>query len=91
MKNLIAVHLLVRGRVQGVGFRFSTQQLAMEHRIKGWVKNTIDGNVEIVAEGEKANVDHFIKTLQSPPILLHEFIELKLHLSMNLKVFGHFK
>ncbi|MBS4209891.1 acylphosphatase [Bacillus sp. FJAT-50079] len=69
MKNVCAIHLLVHGRVQGVGFRFSTQQLAMEHHIKGWVKNTMDGTVEIAAEGEKTNVDNFIKALQTSPNL----------------------
>lgn len=47
------VHLVVAGRVQGVGFRFACQRLAIQLGLGGWVKNLDDGSVEIVAEGEK--------------------------------------
>ncbi len=45
------VHILVKGRVQGVGFRFTCRQLARRLGLYGWVKNLPDGSVEIVAEG----------------------------------------
>lgn len=48
------------GRVQGVGFRFHTQQQAERHQIKGWVRNNPDGTVEIEAEGEDQNMEQFI-------------------------------
>jgi len=44
-------HLIVKGRVQGVGYRFYTQQYAQELGLTGWVKNLTDGSVEIVAAG----------------------------------------
>ena len=47
------VHIFVSGLVQGVFFRDSTRQKAQELGITGWVRNLIDGRVEIVAEGEK--------------------------------------
>jgi acylphosphatase len=47
------VHLVVRGRVQGVFFRAATQREARRLGITGWVKNRADGNVEVVAEGEE--------------------------------------
>lgn len=49
------------GRVQKVGFRFSTLQKARELNIKGFVRNLRDGSVEIEAEGEKSNIDKFIE------------------------------
>ncbi len=44
-------HYLVKGRVQGVGFRWFVQREAAEIGLRGWVRNTEDGAVEIVAEG----------------------------------------
>ncbi|GGC88288.1 acylphosphatase [Thalassobacillus devorans] len=60
-------HIIVHGRVQGVGFRFSAQQVAAEHNISGWVKNNPDGTVEIEAEGEKHNLDRFMEDIQNGP------------------------
>lgn len=48
-------HYLVKGRVQGVGFRWFVQREAAELGLRGWVRNTDDGHVEIIAAGE-ANV-----------------------------------
>ncbi len=45
-------HYLVKGRVQGVGFRWFVQREAAELGLRGWVRNTDDGNVEIIAAGE---------------------------------------
>jgi len=44
-------HYLVKGRVQGVGFRWFVQREAAEIGLKGWVRNTDEGHVEIVAAG----------------------------------------
>jgi acylphosphatase len=44
-------HYLVKGRVQGVGFRWFVQREASEIGLKGWVRNTDEGDVEIVAAG----------------------------------------
>jgi acylphosphatase len=45
-------HYLVKGRVQGVGFRWFVQREAAEIGLRGWVRNTDQGDVEIVAMGE---------------------------------------
>ncbi len=45
-------HYLVKGRVQGVGFRWFVQREAAEIGLKGWVRNTDEGHVEIVAAGD---------------------------------------
>jgi len=46
-----SIHLEVRGRVQGVGFRWYVLEMGRELRLAGWVKNRPDGNVEIAAAG----------------------------------------
>ena len=61
------LHILISGRVQGVGFRYFTQQNAMELNIGGYVKNLLDGKVEVVAEGDKAILDRFVSILRQGP------------------------
>jgi acylphosphatase len=46
-----SIHLEVRGRVQGVGFRWFVVEKAQELKVAGWVKNKPDGNVEVAAVG----------------------------------------
>ena len=50
-------HFLVKGRVQGVGFRWFVHREAAELGLRGWVSNTDDGHVEIVAAGEPELLD----------------------------------
>ena len=47
------------GRVQGVGFRFTTEAVALRFKITGFVRNLPDGRVELVAEGAESEVDRF--------------------------------
>ena len=68
-QNPAAFYALVRGRVQGVGFRYSTIQEAQQLRIKGWVRNTIAGDVEVWAEGPKEKLALLIKWLHQGPQL----------------------
>ena len=49
-------HYLVKGRVQGVGFRWFVQREAAEIGLRGWVRNTEDGHVEVLAAGEPEDV-----------------------------------
>lgn len=58
--GLKQVQLFVRGRVQGVYFRASTQREARRLGISGWVKNRSDGSVEILAEGEEDQLKELI-------------------------------
>ena len=48
------------GRVQGVGFRYTTQRIAADYPVDGFVKNLPDGRVELVAEGPPAQVQAFL-------------------------------
>ncbi len=52
----MVVHYLVKGRVQGVGFRWFVQREAAELGLRGWVKNIDAGHVEIVAAGSEAEL-----------------------------------
>ena len=49
-------HYLVKGRVQGVGFRWFVQCEAADIGLRGWVRNTGDGHVEVLASGEPADL-----------------------------------
>jgi len=62
-----AITAIIHGRVQGVWFRGSTQQKANELGITGWVKNTLEGNVELEAHGEKVQLEFFIAWLFKGP------------------------
>jgi acylphosphatase len=57
----------VRGRVQGVGFRYFVVRLAMELGVVGWVANAPDGSVVIVAEGHAGALDAFEAGLRAGP------------------------
>jgi acylphosphatase len=69
-------HMIVHGRVQGVGFRFTVMQKAMEEGINGWVRNREDGTVEIEAEGTKEQLDHFIQTIKTGLTGVNRFIKI---------------
>ncbi len=61
------IHVFVEGRVQGVGFRYFTKQYALAFELKGWVRNTLQGEVELVAEGEIHKIENFIQLLRRGP------------------------
>lgn len=61
------VKISIEGRVQGVGFRYTTKQLADHHQVKGTVRNEEDGSVSIEAVGTDEAVDAFIEKLQNNP------------------------
>ena len=54
------VHVIISGRVQGVWFRASTRDKAQQLGLTGWVKNTVEGNVEAVFEGKEQQVQQMI-------------------------------
>jgi acylphosphatase len=55
-KERARLHLIISGRVQGVGFRFSAYDEAKDLALAGWVRNLAGGDVEIVAEGKQENL-----------------------------------
>jgi acylphosphatase len=61
------VNIIVRGRVQGVFYRARTKEKAIELELNGWVKNRIDGAVEILAEGNKEDLERLVDWSQHGP------------------------
>lgn len=53
------MHIFYSGRVQGVGFRYTTKNVAMGYEVTGIVRNLPDGRVELVAEGLKDELEAF--------------------------------
>ena len=63
----VARKFLIRGGVQGVGYRFFAQRAAAKHQVKGYVRNEPDGSVEVLAEGPASNVEAFKNDLLAGP------------------------
>jgi acylphosphatase len=63
----IARRYLITGRVQGVGFRYFTQRVAVQHDISGWVRNSPDGRVEVEAEGDADAMHQFERQISTGP------------------------
>jgi acylphosphatase len=61
------VHVIVRGRVQGVGYRAFVEQEAFRQLIEGWVRNRRDGSVEAVFAGKTEKVDAIIEACRRGP------------------------
>ena len=61
------VKLIIRGKVHGVGFRFSCMEAAYRFSVSGFVKNKSDGSVYIEAEGTEENLNRFIEWCHKGP------------------------
>lgn len=61
------LHALVKGDVQGVGFRYFVQRRADQLEVRGWVRNNDDGTVEVVAEGERQALEQLRRALEEGP------------------------
>ena len=62
-----AIHVIVTGRVQGVGFRDWTRRAARQLSLKGWVRNRDDGTVEAHVEGDRDSLDRLSEMLKNGP------------------------
>jgi acylphosphatase len=62
-----AVHVVVSGRVQGVGYRDWTRREAIARSLGGWVRNRSDGTVEVVLAGEDSAVESMLLALRVGP------------------------
>ena len=67
MASRVARKFLVKGDVQGVGYRFFAQRAAALHQVVGYVRNCRDGTVEALVEGLAENVEEFKKDLVTGP------------------------
>lgn len=68
MSDTTSVHLVIRGRVQGVFFRAWTRKRAEHHGVDGWVRNRADGAVEAVISGERAAVEALVSECRRGPL-----------------------
>ncbi|MBN1359874.1 MAG: acylphosphatase [Sedimentisphaerales bacterium] len=59
-----AKHIVFRGNVQGVGFRYSTHRIARRYDVTGFVRNCPDGTVEMLLQGPAADVDACLRDVQ---------------------------
>jgi len=64
---MIARRLVLRGRVQSVGFRYSMVDAAQARRVTGWVRNLRDGGVEAFVQGEEAAVEALVAWCRRGP------------------------
>jgi acylphosphatase len=61
------LRLIAQGRVQGVGYRFFVYREAVRLQLHGIVRNLPDGDVEIVAEGDRAALEQLVRIASEPP------------------------
>ena len=64
---VVARRYLISGHVQGVGYRFFTQEAAAREGLGGFVRNLEDGRVEAEAEGDQTGLDRFERALHQGP------------------------
>lgn len=62
-----SLRVIIKGYVQGVGFRYWAYRHATSLGIKGYVRNRPDGSVEVLASGDQESVDHFLSLLRRGP------------------------
>lgn len=65
--NDVGSRMVITGVVQGVGYRYFCYQRALSMKLKGWVRNELDGSVTVVAEGERSLVEQLITDLKVGP------------------------
>lgn len=63
----IAVRAIVKGRVQGVGYRWFAKENANRFNLNGYVKNLPNGDVEVFVEGDREKVTQYLRLLQNGP------------------------
>ena len=84
------IHALISGRVQGVAFRWVTEDLAHQMNVVGWVKNLPDGRVEVMAEAEENILGEFVEFLKRGP--RHAIVEdIKIEWMEYIGEFGSFE
>jgi acylphosphatase len=67
LNNDVIIHVVVRGRVQGVGYRAFVEDEAHKRRLRGWVRNCRDGSVEAVFSGPRSDVEAVIEACRRGP------------------------
>jgi len=73
IRDVVARHLVVHGRVQGVGYRDAAVQAAFTLGVKGWVRNRSDGTVEAHVQGAPEAVERYVEWCRQGPPLARVF------------------
>jgi acylphosphatase len=86
---MVAKQVLYEGRVQGVGFRYSIKSITTGYDVVGWVKNLIDGRVELEVQGEEKEVAEFLQAVLDSHLRRHinRFIVHEIPLKSGIKRF----
>ena len=84
------LHATIRGRVQGVGFRYFVRESARQFNITGWTRNRFDDSVEVIAEGNEGNLESFVTELNKGPSM-SEVTNVDIEWSDYVGGFGKFK
>ncbi len=82
--------IIFKGRVQGVGFRYTAQRYAIDFNLTGYVKNLDNGDVEAQVQGEELMINYFIRTMSSIKayIYVEDYFVKKIELVPNEKKFS---
>ncbi len=82
--------IIFKGRVQGVGFRYTAQRYAIDFNLTGYVKNLDNGDVETQVQGEELMINYFIRTMSSIKayIYVEDYFIKKIELVPNEKKFS---
>ncbi len=82
--------IIFKGRVQGVGFRYTAQRYAIDFNLTGYVKNLDNGDVEAQVQGEELMINYFIRTMRSIKayIYVEDYFIKKIELVPNEKKFS---
>ncbi|MCX7927990.1 MAG: acylphosphatase [Candidatus Omnitrophica bacterium] len=63
-EDISQVEVIYRGRVQGVGFRYTVRSIARSLKVAGWVKNLADGSVQLMAQADKQTLENFLNQIK---------------------------
>ena len=90
VEGLKAVHILISGRVQGVGFRWFAEKRASELAVTGYVRNLPEGDVEVLAQADDQTLESFCRELRQGPRFaeVDEFSMKPVPVDVSLQGFG---
>lgn len=72
---MIRLHVIVKGQVQGVGFRYHVQKHAKDYKLTGQVRNLYSGDVDLEIQGDPQIIDVFLNSLDDIPFARIEGLE----------------